>query len=145
MVGVAEIRNRSVTFRAAIERCSEQLRSRALDQFPRGSCGDVSDMLGEFLQRTSGIECDYVVGCTAEGSHAWLEYGGVFIDITADQFPGNAPVIVSRDSVFHRQFSVQSRRPASLNRPAGKESQDLKRYYQLLVNDIQIHDTESRQ
>lgn len=75
--------------------------------FPRGSCGDSSILLGEYLHQKGWGIWDYVGGERESDlhSHAWLEKDGLIIDITADQFDGmDEAVIVSRDSSWHRQF-----------------------------------------
>lgn len=59
--------------------------------FPRGACGDTSMLLGKYLLDEFKIDCNYVCGSSLidgqEGwTHAWLEYGRLKIDITADQF-----------------------------------------------------------
>jgi len=46
-----------------------------------------------------------------QGGHAWLEWNGLTIDISGDQF-GWAPVIVTRDSPFHGRGVDQNRGPA---------------------------------
>ena len=43
----------------------------ALDNFPRGSCGDVSYLLAEYLYR-NGIETIWYSAQRADWSHAWL-------------------------------------------------------------------------
>lgn len=43
----------------------------ALDDFPRGSCGDVSYLLAEYLYR-NGIETIWYSAQRGEWSHAWL-------------------------------------------------------------------------
>jgi hypothetical protein len=43
-------------------------------------------------------------------SHAWLEYQGWILDITADQFEDiNNKVMVTMDRTWHSQFKKQSR------------------------------------
>ena len=61
-------------FREAIDRLSEEgafERSPVMRSFPKGSCGYVSDMLGEFLNN-NGIDTLYVYGIYGDQSHAWL-------------------------------------------------------------------------
>jgi hypothetical protein len=41
---------------------------------------------------------------------AWLEYGNLIIDVTADQF-GKPPILITTDSSWHRLFGELSRRP----------------------------------
>ncbi|MFT8349294.1 transglutaminase domain-containing protein [Clostridium saccharoperbutylacetonicum] len=44
----------------------------AIFEFPRGCCGDASNLLAKFL-RDNGIECEYVCGIKGQQSHVWLE------------------------------------------------------------------------
>lgn len=51
----------------------------------------------------------YVWGMLGEQSHAWLEYDGLIIDITADQFDEvSEPIIVTSDRSWHSQFKGQN-------------------------------------
>lgn len=77
-------------------------------------------MVGRFLREQLGIEPTYVSANFrmdhGNQGHAWVEYDGLVIDISADQF-GMPPVIASRFSSFHvTGFDVQ-RMP--LNREGG--------------------------
>ena len=116
----------------AIEREATRLRS-ALDridrvhweahhirEFPRGSCGHCAEMVGRFLREQLGIEATYVSSNFrmdhGNQGHAWVEYDGLVIDISADQF-GMPPVIVSRRSAFHQTGIGTDRIP--LNREGG--------------------------
>ncbi|AQR94643.1 hypothetical protein CLSAP_19560 [Clostridium saccharoperbutylacetonicum] len=40
----------------------------AIFEFPRGCCGDASNLLAKFL-RDNGIECEYVCGIKGQQSH----------------------------------------------------------------------------
>lgn len=90
--------------------------------FPRGCCGDASDLLAQYLLE-NGIKTTYVCG-TYWGepeengqSHAWLVTGRyTIIDITGDQFKRNPtflnydnPVYVGRKDKFHGLFEVEDR------------------------------------
>lgn len=139
MIDISEILTQAIIFRAAIERCTGRLLSISLMEFPRGSCGDVADMLGMFLHDILGIECDYVSGWDAGTSHAWLELDGTMIDITADQFEGNEPVIVSFESAFHRRFEVQNRRKPGIGGASGEHLQNLTHDYRLVADATREH------
>lgn len=72
-----------------------------IGNFPRGACGHCAELLARHLHKRFGITPDYVSG-NLEGEdgrfecgHAWLEWNGLLIDISGDQF-GWAPVIVTR-------------------------------------------------
>ena len=99
------VRDVAWAFRKAIGMGGLQLRG--LQQFPLGSCGDVCELLGEyFIDRGLG-RCTYRNGQVPDrnSTHAWLQRHGLIVDITADQFPEvDSPVIVERDSHWHRQI-----------------------------------------
>ena len=135
MAGMDDVRLLSKRFRTAIECSVDDLHSVSLREFPRGSCGDVSDMLGVFLHRTLKIDCEYVSGWHEDQSHAWLEVDHRIVDITADQFKGNEAVIVSADSSFHRMFKVEHRRIPDFSNSFF--AADLWHDYELLVTCVQ--------
>lgn len=92
--------------------------------FPSGCCGDTSEVLQVILYNKLGIATEYVTGIhySAEGtssisngaSHAWLEFDGIIIDITADQFNDrgfqNEAIIVTESSSFHDLFNERNHR-----------------------------------
>ena len=55
------IRDDASKFRRAIEQCKQKL-GVSFEQFPLGSCGDVADLLGQFLQDQGYGEFRYVCG-----------------------------------------------------------------------------------
>lgn len=83
-----------------------------LQEFPHGACGDATLLLGYYLKTLGLGTFDYVLGM-GEGedgdqySHAWLRQGDIIVDITADQFPAKAPVIVTDASPWHDSFSAE--------------------------------------
>ena len=88
----------------------------SLKSFPEGSCGDTSLLLGIYL-RENGINAYYVHGERGNISdstwqtHAWLQYGRIIIDITADQFEEiKKNVIVTTDSRWHKSFEQVEKR-----------------------------------
>ena len=92
-----------------------------LQAFPRGSCGDASELLGEYLSGCGLGDWTYRWGVRKQQTHAWLEQGGVIVDITADQFGEGMPsVLITRDRRWHEAFE-----PAGAGRRAG-----LDYYYQ---------------
>ncbi len=102
--GVTEqkIREHAEQFRRCLEGLHPQL-GVTFKRFPYSSCGDSSNLLGEWLteQGVSGLE--YV--CGELQGHAWLELDGLIIDITLDQFEGRIEkVYVSEDRSLHSQF-----------------------------------------
>lgn len=90
--------------------------------FPRGCCGDATDLLGLYLLKFHGIESEYVCG---EGlisnlyqSHAWLLCQGYIVDITADQFNDIGyklpDVLIQVQSDFHDSFDIKTTHPTSI-------------------------------
>lgn len=96
------VRDAATRFRAAREQGG--LRLHSLADFPKGSCGEASELLGQYLSDSglgtwgcrSGMQLDPVF------SHAWVERDGLIVDITADQFPDvSAPVLLTTDRTWH--------------------------------------------
>lgn len=121
-----ELLNIVVKFREAIEKAlneGEFVRDFRFNHFPRGCCGDATDLLGHYLL-IHGIKAKYVCGNyygEDEGngqSHAWLLLDDdVIIDITGDQFKFNpiflkynTPVYIGPCDEFHALFEVEPRR-----------------------------------
>lgn len=79
-----------------------------LDEFPSGTCGTVSNILGIILQRHGYGVFNYVWGrayCPVFSTHAWLEKDGIICDITADQFGEDYPkVYVGYENEFYKRF-----------------------------------------
>ncbi len=76
------------------------------EQFPRGACGDTSDLLGEYFYRSQFGIWQYRCGWRKGHSHAWIEGDGLIVDITADQFDDmDEAVIVTRDQSWHLGFT----------------------------------------
>lgn len=119
------VRDAATRFRTALEQGGLGLHS--LRNFPIGSCGDTSEMLGQYLSDSGlgtwsyrcGIERDLFV------SHAWVERCGLIVDITADQFADiSERVIVTTDRTWHdaRFPSGPSRKTADLNWFTGNDN-----------------------
>lgn len=76
-----------------------------ISNFPRGACGRVTEMVSRHLQSSLGIECSYASGDVEDlvdgFTHAWAEFSGLAIDITADQFEGLPSIIVSGNHWLH--------------------------------------------
>jgi hypothetical protein len=108
-------------FRRAIE--VSELKYEGFRHFPRGSCGDASLLLSQFLQDHGFDQVEYVDGWAPEdgapphGSHGWLEVSGTIVDITGDQFETRPapPVVVTTDRTWHSHFIEQKRCPARLD------------------------------
>jgi hypothetical protein len=91
-----------------------------IDRFPHGACGHCAELLAHYLQQRFGITADYVCkefydsGDAHETSHAWLEWNGLIIDISGDQF-GWPAVIVTRQSGLHARGEDELRHPFKLD------------------------------
>jgi hypothetical protein len=98
-------------FRAAIEKCDKRRLGIEFEDFPRGSCGVVTQLLGKYLRDRGLGDFRYVSGWrrregdTQPHSHAWLRQSDIIVDITADQFGETlGPVVVTSDSRWHDAF-----------------------------------------
>jgi hypothetical protein len=105
--------------------------------FPRGACGDTSMLLGKFLLDYYKIDCDYVCGsCLEEGkehwTHAWLEYKGLKIDITADQFNEVSERVIVKD--YHRLYDMYEPDPPKKISECFPE--ELMEDYKMIYNEI---------
>jgi hypothetical protein len=113
---LAGIRAAAERFRAAIVAFPDT-KLVGLNNFPRGSCGDASVLLGQYLYDAGFGIWDYVSGERVDDlwSHAWIEKDGVIVDITADQFDEvDAKVIVTRDHEWHHQFQLRDLRHVAI-------------------------------
>lgn len=101
-------------FRRALDQLDWQRMPMGFHDFPLGTCGDISDILANYLQSRGIEEIEYVCGIFPDGkTHAWLEVFGYIVDITADQFPDvSQSVIVTTVSPWHEQLTVKKRRKA---------------------------------
>lgn len=78
--------------------------------FPRGCCGDTSDLFIKHLKQY-GVKSQYVWGMRGKQSHAWIEIDGLIIDLTADQFEEiKVPIMVTFDQSMHSSFTIRGRR-----------------------------------
>jgi hypothetical protein len=96
------VRQAATRFRAALEQ--EELRLYSLQNFPKGSCGDASEMLGQYLSDCGLGTWIFRMGFEPSSldSHAWVERGALIVDITADQFTDvSERVIVTTDRTWH--------------------------------------------
>ena len=111
-----QIRAAATNFRTALDTIDRLHWQRILiNDFPRGACGHCSELLARHLQARFRITPDYVCRNLASGDgkfergHTWLEWNGLLIDISGDQF-GWPPVIVTRTpGQAYRQSRLQNR------------------------------------
>jgi hypothetical protein len=84
--------------------------------FPHGACLTSTIVLAQYLFRFDDKKEFLIVrGWNQNTSHAWLEYNGYAIDVTADQFPEiDEPVYITADRKFHSQFQYE-RKTAKLS------------------------------
>ncbi|PKK89945.1 MAG: hypothetical protein CVV64_11465 [Candidatus Wallbacteria bacterium HGW-Wallbacteria-1] len=108
-------------FRDAIEKCHKGLKLLRFENFPRGSCGDTVYLLGRYLkdQGIGSFDCycgSIMLGQYDEQSHAWLQNGNLYLDITADQFDEiNDRVIIVENSFWHQKFQSKYEHEADFN------------------------------
>jgi len=108
-------------FRRAIDEADRDQWGASFDNFPRGSCGVTAALLGLYLSRSFGWQPRYVEATRdlpngKIASHAWLEWEGWIIDITADQ-DGQAPLIFTRESPYHATWDARFHEPGAFAGP----------------------------
>ncbi len=108
-----EFEDIAIKFRNAILSIEKDSRPIGLQEFPSGSCGDASRLLGTYLEEKGFGKFIYVSGERGSKqdntwrSHAWLKKDALIIDITADQFDEiNSGVVVTEKSAFHDTFDI---------------------------------------
>ncbi len=108
MIDKEKLFNISLNFREGIE-VAKQKRlfhpKSCLYRFPRACCEHASSLLRFYLKKVYKIDvlqvcCD----CGDNGTHAFLEYGNLIIDITSDQFPNRPPVYVDYPDDFYKNM-----------------------------------------
>ena len=103
---IDELHRLASEFRAALDQIKWSQKPDGFKDFPAGTCGNISNILAEYLSYSGVTDVEYVVGWNAQHcSHAWLEVSGIIVDITADQFHDvSASVLVTTDRRWHSQF-----------------------------------------
>jgi hypothetical protein len=106
-------------FRTAIEQADKRAWSSLWWNFPNGCCNIASESFGRVLRSKLGIDVKVASGLwwdqpnlkelQLRQSHAWLEYEGLIIDVTGDQFnfEKQPAVLVTRDRGFHRRYGTR--------------------------------------
>jgi hypothetical protein len=103
------LRQIAVAVREALEEYGGSAADPLFKDFPAGCCGGASELLGRCLLESGFDNVVYKAGWRDGRSHAWVEAGGVTVDITADQF-GKPRVIVAMDSKWHKSWDVDQQR-----------------------------------
>ncbi|HDL6593720.1 TPA: hypothetical protein PXO57_000389 [Yersinia enterocolitica] len=110
---------------ACSERINNEITSLHQCAFPKGCCGDASDILAYLIfkefrvlsLRRSGVYMDYLISDVRlkdKNNHAWIVLDGIIIDLTADQFNNqgfnNPKVMITQNEDFHRLFASRDER-----------------------------------
>lgn len=78
----------ATSFRSAVEAVVQTGNAPMhIQGFPRGCCGIISELMGDYLNTLGLGEFVYVCGMKDGALHAWLEVDRLIVDITGDQFP----------------------------------------------------------
>ena len=72
--------------------------------FPRGCCGIISELMGDYLNTVGIGEFFYVCGMKDGASHAWLEVDGLIVDITGDQFADRPGIYVDKPDAWYGEW-----------------------------------------
>jgi 8-oxo-dGTP diphosphatase len=112
---IANISRVSCAMRKALENVSIQgLLPANKDDFPSGCCGWAAESLGIALSVEYPQEyCFRVLGKKGSMSHGWIEFCGLILDITADQFGeffGGVVMCPKHLNNFYEQWDTYSRR-----------------------------------
>lgn len=114
----ADVLLSATEFRRAIDAAGPAVWKVKHIDFPRGSCGHAAELLAYYLHKRFGIVPDYISQTIYRGDvggwhggHAWLEWNGLTIDVSGDQF-GWPPVVVTRNAPFHGRGEDEQRYPA---------------------------------
>ena len=100
LLDLSELTTAATAFRTAMEQVAPT--DDALCHFPTGACGDTSLLLGQWFYAKGWGEWSYVLGHVNDQSHAWIAKDGIYVDITADQFPEmTQAVLVTTDHRWH--------------------------------------------
>ncbi len=99
--------------REALERMTPAERGAGFMDFPRGTCGPVTELMGRLVFEATHEAGLYVSGTAhpdlpSQQSHAWLEVDGLLVDLTHDQFSGTGLVgWVFDSSRWHVMFDSE--------------------------------------
>ena len=108
--------------------------------FPSGSCGNISDILGEYLRSKGFNNIEYICGKTNKiRSHAWIEIEGYVVDLTAHQFNEvSEPIVSKKPSEWHAQFEEVTRRSAGYSGMKGPAVCGLRKVHNKILELIDV-------
>lgn len=110
-IDIDHLRTLAARMRQAFEQYAASTPDMMFKSFPRATCGPTAELIGRYLSEVCGLDAQHVEARCSDGwTHAWVVVGDILVDITADQF-GQAPVIVTRDSPWHREWKTEHPRP----------------------------------
>jgi len=96
--------------RTLFESRGNEIDSVCFGNFPRGACGNASDIISKWLSQKGVSGLKYAHGTRGQASHGWLEYKSYILDITSDQFEdGCGSVFIGQSSKFHSSFKNQKK------------------------------------
>lgn len=125
-------------FRFAVELVIENCETPFhIKRYPRGCCGIISELMGDYLNGLEIGEFNYVRSTKGIASHAWLEVSGLIVDITGDQFPGRPPIYVDEPDAWYTEWDVDSKHLAKHDRSAlfyREERQFMRKVLELMDN-----------
>ena len=124
-MNISELEEIAFAFRNALEEARYDLKFKnpCLMDFPRGSCGETSELIAEYLLKNKKIHCK-IISAEISGdsfddmfSHAWIEINdNIIIDITADQYKYDnyfnevkewiVPCYVGKKTELHNMFEI---------------------------------------
>jgi hypothetical protein len=126
----------ATSFRLAVEIVTETGNvPMHIQGFPRGCCGIISELMGDYLN-TEGIgEFFYVCGMKDGASQAWLEVDGLIVDITGDQFPDRPSIHVDKPDVRYGEWEEDTRHLA-IHDPTAFFYGDERRFLERVVEQL---------
>ena len=77
--------------------------------YPHACCGIISELMGDYLNTLGIGEFLYVCAMKDGASHAWLEVGGLIVDITCDQFPGRPGIYVDEPDAWYNEWEQDTK------------------------------------
>ena len=119
-----------IKFREILDQMNWSSMPIQFQNFPSGTCGDISDILAEYLYSLGIKPIQYVCGMRGDASHAWLEIDGLAVDITADQFEEiSDKVLIQPPNIWHSKYEIESTRKAGYSHFTGPAVADLIRVH----------------